>query len=150
MSKKEGVTRSILVKAEVGKVYQLWSNFENFPNFMKNIKSVEKTGERTSHWVMKGPLGKEVQWDAETTRLDENKRVAWNSIEGDIQTSGQVTFNSMPDGFTEVTVVLKYVPKAGLLGDIAEKLFADPEAQLEEDLRNFKAFAEGMHDRIDA
>ena len=31
------------------------------------------------HWVMKGPLGTDIEWDAETTRMDENERIAWNS-----------------------------------------------------------------------
>ncbi len=146
----DGVTKNIIVKASVEDAYQAWANFENFPRFMKHIKSVTKTGERSSHWVMEGPLGKEIKWDAETTRLDENKRIAWNSTDGDIKTSGQVTFNDLPHGETEITVMLKYVPPGGLAGEIADKLFANPEGKLEDDLRNFKAYIEGMHDRINS
>ena len=50
------VTRDIIVKANVDEAYRLWSNFENFPHFMKYISSITKTGDRTSHWVMAGPL----------------------------------------------------------------------------------------------
>ncbi|MBA3534734.1 MAG: SRPBCC family protein [Ardenticatenales bacterium] len=144
------VTRAIIVKANVEEVYHLWANFENFPNFMKNMKSVTKTGERTSHWVMEGPLGKSIEWDAETTRLDENKRIAWNSTGGDIKTSGQVSFNELPQGETEITVILKYVPPAGMAGELIASLFGDPEGKLDEDLRNFKAYAEGMYNRTSA
>lgn len=147
---QDEVTRSIIVKADVADVYQLWANFENFPDFMKHIKSVKKSGERTSRWTMSGPLGTSIEWDAETTRLEENKRIAWNSISGDIKTSGQVTFNALPDGETEITVVLRYVPPAGLAGEIVAELFGDPEGKLENDLRNFKAYVEGMHSRIDS
>jgi hypothetical protein len=31
--------------------------------------------------------------------------------------------------------------------EIGEKLFANPEKQLEEDLQNFKSYIEGMYDR---
>ena len=145
------VTRSILVKAPVDQVYNLWANFENFPHFMKYIVSVAKTGERMSHWVMEGPLGKNIEWDAETTRLDTNTRIAWNSLDtGDIKTSGQVTFNQLREGDTEITVTLKYVPPMGKLGEIVARIFSDPEGQLEEDLRHFKAYVEGMHDRTAA
>lgn len=145
------VTKSIIVKADLSDVYTIWANFENFPHFMKYIKSVTRTGDRTSHWVMEGPLGKDIAWDAETTRLEENKRIGWNSRDGgDIKTSGQVTFNALPNGETEVTVVLQYVPPAGIVGKTVAKIFNDPEEQLTEDLKNFKAFAEGMHSRSTA
>lgn len=142
------VTRTIIVKASIGDVYRIWSNFENFPHFMSNIKSITKTSERTSHWVMEGPLGKTLEWDAETTRLEENQRIAWNSRDGgDIKTTGQVTFKELPHGETEVAVTLQYVPPGGLAGEIVASLFGNPEGKLEEDLRNFKAFAEGMYHR---
>jgi uncharacterized membrane protein len=145
-------TRSIIVKADVSTAYQVWENFENFPHFMKNIKSVQKTGPNTSHWKMDGPLGTSIEWNAETTRKEENKRIAWNSKDNedsDITTSGQVTFNNLQDGETEITVTMHYVPrKGGAAGSAIANLFSNPEKQLEEDLRNFKDFVEGRHDRI--
>jgi len=135
-------TKNMIVKAPLNEVYQAWANFENFPNFMDHIKAVTKTGDHTSHWVMEGPLNTKIEWDAETTRQEENKRIAWNSINGDIKTSGQVTFNALPDNQVEVTVMLKYVPPAGLAGEIVAELFSNPEGKLQEDLRNFKRYIE--------
>ncbi len=146
---KEGVTKSIIVKGDVEDVYNVWANFENFPHFMRHIKSVTKKGDGISHWVMEGPLGTSIEWDAETTRLEENKRIGWNSIEGDIKTSGQVTFTALPNNETQLTVMLKYVPPGGLPGHVVAELFGDPEGKLEDDLRNFKAYIEGMHDRVE-
>lgn len=144
------ITRNIIVKADVEQVYNVWSNFETFPAFMKNIKSVKKTGVDTSHWEMSGPLGKTVEWDAYTTAMDENKRVGWSTKgndEGDVTTSGMVTFNDLPHGETEVTVTMQYEPNKGLAGEVVDKLFANPEKQLEEDLSNFKSYIEGMYQR---
>jgi uncharacterized membrane protein len=136
-------TQSIIVKGDVATIYEIWANFENFPHFMENIKSVTKTGERSSHWVMEGPLGFKVEWDAETTRLDKNDRIAWNSRDnGDITTSGQVTFKQLPQGETEVTVTLQYVPPLGIVGEAVARLFDDPEGKLAADLKRFKEFAE--------
>lgn len=147
----EQVTRTIIVKAPVSDVYQLWANFENFPYFMKNMESVSKTGDGLSHWVMKGPLGKKLEWDARTTRLEENTRIAWNSLDGgDIKTSGQVTFTELPQGETEIAVTLQYVPPAGKVGELIAHLFDDPDGKLEEDLKNFKSYAEGMISRSTA
>ncbi len=136
--------KNIIVKAPLHEVYAAWADFEKFPNFMQHIRSVAKTGERTSRWLMEGPFHLRLEWDAETTRLEENKRIAWSSTEGDIKTSGQVTFNALPDGQVEVTVMLKYVPPAGIAGDLFARLFNDPESMLASDLRNFKQYIEAQ------
>lgn len=145
----EQTTKSIIVQGEASEIYDLWADFTQFPRFMKNIESVTKTGETTSHWVMKGPLGTRWEWDAETTRLEKEKRIAWRSLDGgDLKTSGQVTFNQLPNGQTEVTVLLQYVPPAGKAGEAFAELLAHPDRRLTEDLQNFKAYAEGMPQRV--
>jgi uncharacterized membrane protein len=100
---------------------------------------------------MDGPLGTKVEWDAETTLQEVNKRIAWNSKDrSPITTSGQVTFNSLPNHETEVTVLMHYDPPAGMAGDMVAKFFGNPEKRVEEDLNNFKRYAEGMVDRTPA
>lgn len=141
-SNRPMTTQNIIVKAPIDAVYQAWANFENFPNFMQHICTVTKTGDRSSHWVMAGPLNSRIEWDAETTRLEENKRVAWSSTNGDIKTSGQVTFNELSNDEVEVTVMLRYIPPGGAIGDLVANLFADPEGKLQEDLYNFKRYIE--------
>ncbi|MDT8305186.1 MAG: SRPBCC family protein [Anaerolineae bacterium] len=145
------ITRSIIVKASLDEVFNLWSSFENFPHFMKNLKSVKKVTNKISEWTLTGPLGVSIKWTAEMTRNEQNKRISWNTKDnaGLLTTSGQVTFNSLPHDETEITIVMQYQPAAGKAGEAAAQLLADPEGILEEDLRNFKAFAEGMYDRTE-
>jgi uncharacterized membrane protein len=133
------IRKSITVNKNVSDVYSLWQDFENFPQFMKNIRSVEKTGDQTSHWVADGPMGKKVEWDAVTTTLEPNKRIAWRSTEGDLDTEGQVMFNAVSPERTEVSVMMSY----DAMGEKIAKLIENPEGQVEEDLQNFKRFAEG-------
>ncbi len=135
-------TKSIIIKGHAPRLYNLWTDFEKFPHFMKYIKSVRKTSDKTSHWVMEGPLGKDLEWDAEITDAMENKRLGWHSTQGDIKTSGQVTFNELDHGETQVTVQLKYIPPAGAVGKAAAHVFDNPGKKLEEDLREFKKYAE--------
>lgn len=138
-------TRSIIVQGPVANVYAAWANFENFPRFMKNIKSVTRTGERTSRWVAEGPLGKTVEWDAETTRLEPHTRIAWHSLDTSrIKTSGQVTFNDLGNGQVEITVTLQWVVPASMGGEMLADLLAHPDKKLEEDLRSFKRYVEGQ------
>jgi uncharacterized membrane protein len=143
------VTRHIIVKANVDQAYQVWSNFENFPQFMRYIKSVTRTDSSNSHWVMEGPLGRLVEGDAETTRLEPNQRIAWNSKQNSaLKTSGQVTFMPLGDQETDITVSLHYDPPAGWTCDLVTDLFGDPEGKLFADLQNLKAFIEGMPERV--
>jgi uncharacterized membrane protein len=141
-----GVTKSIIVGGSASDIYAVWSNFAMFPQFMKYIDEVTITGANRSHWKMSGPMGYKAEWDAETTRMETDKRIAWRSIDTDdtnVKTSGQVTFNQLPNNQTEVTVTMHYVPPAGILGEVAAQLFANPEGRLEHDLENFKRFVEG-------
>lgn len=138
----EQVNKSIIVKGDVENIYSLWANLENFPKFMKPIKSVRKTGERTSHWVVETPFHQKIEWDAATTTLEQNKRIAWNSTGGDVKTSGQVTFMELPDNQIQVNVTMQYVPYRSFSKVIAIWLMDDLEGQLLENLRNFKKYAE--------
>ncbi len=136
------VTKTIVVNAPVSQVFSFWKNFENFPRFMENIESIHVTGEDMTHWKAKGPLGTNVEWDAKTTSVQENSKIAWQSTEGTIETHGAVTFEEAGDNQTKVTVGLEYQPPGGILGQAVAKMFSDPEDQLEEDLNNFKKVAE--------
>ncbi len=130
---------TIIVSAPVSLVYQRWTQFERFPDFMNNIKSITKTGDRTSHWVVKGPLNTNVEFDADTTMLEENKRIAWNSRDsGDIVTAGQVTFTELGNNQTQINVIMNWDPPAGVVGETVAKIFSNPQQELEEDLARFK------------
>lgn len=138
----EQFTHTIIVKGSANKLYELWSDYEKHPEFSENLKSVSKIDEKVTHWVMKGPLGKEISWTTETTRDEQDRRIAWRTLDGDIKTSGQVTFTPLPDDQTQITLVMQYVPPAGVIGTAVAKAFDDPAGRAEEDLRNFKKYVE--------
>jgi uncharacterized membrane protein len=135
------ITRSIIVQGSAAEIFELWADFESFPRFMKHLQSVKKTSDRTSHWVYEGLMGKTVEWDAETTLNEPGKRLAWKSADGcDVKTSGQVTFEPLANGQTQITLMMQYVPTS--MTAAIGSWFQDDSA-VEEDLRNFKAYAEG-------
>src|SRR5437879_10344314 len=101
-------SKTIIVKGNLDTIFQHWANFENFPKFMRHIKSVTKMGDKSSHWIMEGPMGKKLEWDAETTRMEHDTRIAWNSTGGDLETSGQVTFTDLKNGKVQVTFSQHY------------------------------------------
>ncbi|HEX5709534.1 MAG TPA: SRPBCC family protein [Pyrinomonadaceae bacterium] len=139
------VEKSVTVGRSPEELYRFWRNFENLPRFMNHLEQVRITGEKTSHWVAKGPAGSSVEWDAEVYNEKENEMIAWRSLEGsDVDNAGSVHFEPATGGRgTIVRVVLKYDPPAGKLGAIVARLFGEsPEVQIDEDLRRFKQVME--------
>ncbi|MHB0912239.1 MAG: SRPBCC family protein [Armatimonadota bacterium] len=135
--------RSVTVNAPVHEVFMMWRNLENFPKFMTHVKEVEMTGPDTSHW--KGEVsGVKEEWDAKTTKLEEDRVIGWDSVSG-FENSGEVRFDPK-DGGTKVTVRFEYNPPAGVLGDVAESVYLGGEfdKDLEEDLKHFKERAEAL------
>lgn len=137
------VNESIQVAAPKEDVYRYWSDFENFLNFMDNIEEVRMTGQDTSHWKVKGPLGVSVEFDAKTTTMDPDRGVGWETIEGDVMTSGEVRFEPVSEGRTRVEVTIDYAdPPAGKVGEAVASILSDPEKSTRQDLENFERIVE--------
>jgi len=138
------VESSVAVEAPVSRVYDYWRDLENLPNFMSNIEEVRNIGDHKTHWVVKGPLGVKMEYNAETTQDQENEAIAWNSIDGNVQTSGQVRFQELGPERTRVEVTMNYSdPPGGKLGEVGSRLVANPRVMLDQDLQNFKEIMEG-------
>ena len=142
------ITESVIIKGSAEEVFSSWSDLEMLPSIIKDLKQVQQIDELTSKWVVKGPLGKDFEWTAQITRFDEDRRIAWKTLEGDIKTSGQVTFTDLPQNETEVTVMMQYVPPAGKVGEVASKILENPRGKITEGLRDFKAYIENMPSRL--
>lgn len=135
---------SIEIDAPVKQVYEYWETLENLPDFMRNVEEVRSTGDNTTHWSVKGPFGASVEFDARTTQNESNEALAWNSENGDVQTSGQVRFQDLGDEKTRVEVQMNWFdPPGGKIGETVTGLVAGPKAMLEQDLQNFKDIMEG-------
>jgi len=139
------VERSIRVKASVEQAYQFWRNFENFPRFMENVEEVRllDTSGRRSHWKLRGPVGTSVEYDADLTQDEPNRAIGWNSSDGEMSTTGNVTFTEQEDN-TLVHVIMQWShTPGGAIGETASRVLQNPEKMLEEDLQRFKDIAEG-------
>jgi uncharacterized membrane protein len=138
------VESSVVVEAPVSRVYEYWSDLENLPNFMTNVEEVRATGPDRTHWVVKGPLGAKMEFDAETTQEEENRALGWNSVDGNVETSGQVRFQELGPERTRVEVTMNYAdPPGGRLGEVGSRLVSNPQVMVDQDLYNFKEIIEG-------
>jgi len=139
------MTRSVVINCAPHDLYAFWREFENFPRFMLHVKSVRTTGPGIVHWVVNGPAGTTVEWDARITRDVPNELIAWQSLEGaGIENHGVVRFEPRPGNRgTIVRVDLLYRPPAGAAGKLVATLFNEsPEQQIYDDLHRFKQVVE--------
>jgi uncharacterized membrane protein len=126
-------------------LYRFWRNLENLPRFMQHIESVKEIDNKHSHWVVKAPARRSVQWKAEIINEVENELIGWRSLPGaDVDNAGSVHFEAAPDGKgTLVRIALQYNPPGGLVGALLARLFGEePSQQIREDLQRFKRLME--------
>lgn len=129
--------KSIVVDAPVHEVFSMWSSFDNFPEFMSHVDDVTILEADRSHW--RGTVGGvDEEWDARTTRMEEDRAIGWESTSG-FKNKGEILFDPVDSG-TKITVHLEYDPPAGVLGDVVDVAYISSkfDRSLEEDLSNFK------------
>jgi uncharacterized membrane protein len=138
------VQKAITVQAPIERVFAFFTQWENFPQWMSHVREVRGAMEGRTHWVVDGPAGTTVAWDAITTDLIPNERIAWKTVEGaPIEHSGVIRFTPTADGATTIDIKMSYNPPAGAVGHaVATILGRDPKHQMDDDLARLKTTIE--------
>ena len=136
------VNQTVVVDAPPTRVYQYWRDFEHFSEFMPDVESVRRNPDSSWHWVVKGPLGKRVEWDAVVTEDVPGEVIAWKSIgDNDVDQVGTVRF-APAGGGTELHANIAYSPPAGKVGKAVADVVKDPDKQVARSLERFKDLVE--------
>jgi uncharacterized membrane protein len=122
------IDKTIDIHAPVAQVYKFWQNFENFAEFIGSVESITRTGENTSHWVVRGPMRTKVEFDALTTENIENQSIKWHSTHADneveeVKSDGSLTFKEH-DGMTNVQLIFSYSLPNAIANKVAETMNA--------------------------
>lgn len=138
------IQKTINIAAPVEHVFALWANYEYFPYFMSYVREVHDLGGDRSHWVVTGPAGVPVEWDAVLTEYIPNEVIAWKSEPNSaVQHAGIIRFEPTAENHTRVHIRLSYNLPAGAAGHaLAALLGVDPKRQIDEDLARMKTFIE--------
>lgn len=138
------IWKAINIDLPVDEAYNFWTHFENFPRFMENVKEVRDLGNNRTHWVVSGPAGANMEWDAITTQEMPDQMIAWESEpDSQVKTTGEVKFRPNQKGGTRITVHMTYTPPAGVIGHAVATLFgANPKQEMDSDLNRMKTLLE--------
>ena len=138
------VGRAVTINRPRAELFAYFRDFTNLATFMENVERIDVHDAKRSHWVVRAPAGKTVEWDSVVTEESENEYIAWASEPGaDIANSGRVDFRDAGARGTVVTATLNYAPPGGIVGKLIAKLFQrEPAIQARRDLRRFKQLME--------
>jgi uncharacterized membrane protein len=136
--------RAVTINRPRSELFAFWRDFGNLAIFMDNVVRIDVLGEKRSHWVVKAPGGKTVEWDSTITEERDGEFIAWASEEGaDVPNSGRIDFRDAGARGTVVTATILYDPPGGAIGKIIAKMFQrEPAIQARRDLRRFKQLME--------
>lgn len=141
MSRFIRVSERVRINRPASELYNYWRDLSNLPRIMRHVQRVDTRGDGQSHWVVLGPRGHRLEWDAQITEDRPNELIAWRAAEdADVPNHGHVRFAAPDDGHGSIVEVgLNYQPPAGALGAAVAYAFGEaPSQQLHEDLRRFK------------
>lgn len=133
------IEKSVVVRAPLSTVYDLWTRFEEFPRFMQGVESVRVLDERRLAWTARIG-GKTLEWTAEVRERVPGRSIAWASTSG-AKNHGRVRFEALEGGATQVKLDVTIEP-AGVMESMGEA-FGIVAHRVEGDLERFKAYAEG-------
>ena len=142
---KAMVGRTVTINLPAREIYAFWRHFPNLVGIMENIERIDLIDDRRSHWVVKAPAGRTVEWDSVVIDDEPGRLISWQSVEGsEIRTSGRVEFIDAPPGRgTYVRATIAYDPPGGVIAEwIAKLLQREPNVQARRDLRRLKQFLE--------
>ena len=138
------IDKAIDINAPVAQVYKFWQNFENFAEFIGSVESITRTGEHTSHWVVRGPMRTKVEFDALTTENIENQSIKWHSTHADneveeVKSEGSLTFKEH-GGTTNVQLIFSYSLPNAIANKVAETMnaFGFPQKDFDKGLETIK------------
>ena len=75
--------------------------------------------------------------------MDPSRGIGWNTVDGQVMTSGEARFEEVSPGRTRVDVTMNYAdPPGGKVGEVVAEILSNPERNMKEDLENFARIVE--------
>ena len=139
------VERAITIKKPADEIYSFWRKPQNLARIMNDFAEVTELSEGRSHWVVRGPLDRRMEWDSQIVEERPGELIRWQSVEGaQLPNEGSVRFRSAPkDWGTEVLLTWHFNPQGGVVTNkLIKSLDIVPRLLAEKALRRLKSLIE--------
>ncbi len=139
------IERSITVEKPAAELNRFWREPESLSKIMGSFVEVTKVSNDCAHWRIRGPFGRNVEWDTQIVEDRPGEILRWKSMSGtQIPNEVSVRFHPAPkDWGTEATLRFHIDMQGGILANWrAKRLRMLPRLLAEKGLRRFKSLAE--------
>lgn len=130
------VDEAITINLPREDVYRFWRDIANLASVLDHVESARACGENRSHWIVKMPDGRKVEWSAELVQEKENELIEWRGVDDSaLSAVGSVHFQDAAGGRgTEVRLLLR--DTLPIFGDISPE---DAASLIRHNLKRLKA-----------
>ena len=109
---------TLVVERPVAEVFEFCRDFANFPEIVDVLLSVEDFQDGRSHWAVRSPTGRAIEWDAIVTKYVPNSVIAWESVPASaVQATGLMRFSPLSSQETRLDLTLTYLPRSTNLSE---------------------------------
>ena len=138
------IEETVTIEASPLELFEFWRQPDNLVRVFPHLERVVPVDENRSHWVMGGPGGTTVEWDARIISEIPGEKITWESLPGsNMVSAGSVTFRPLLRDGTQVSVVMQYdLPTGKLAAALAWLVGRSPDAEVREALRRLKQVIE--------
>jgi len=136
------VERSITIEKPANELNRFWREPQNLSKIMGDFVEVTKVSNDRAHCRIRGPFGRNVEWDTQIVEDRPGEVLRWKSISGTrVPNEGSVRFRPAPkDWGTEATLRFRIDMPGNILAN--RKVRMVPRILAEKALRRFKSLAE--------
>ena len=133
------IVETIDLDVPVTVAYNQWTQFELFPEFLSMVDKITQVNDLTDHWTVT-IAGNQREFDTVITEQIPDDRIAWTSVDGDVDHAGVITFHKLSETSSRAAVQIDWKPEgfvehAGAALDI-------PDHAVKAELANFKTYVE--------
>lgn len=139
------VSASVIVGKSPQECYEFWRDPTHMTRISPMVESVTVLDERTSRWLIRSPLGTQIEWDSKITGETPGERISWRSVDGGgLYHAGVIRFEpATGNRGTLVSISVHFRVPGGAAGvGLVKLLGANPRSEVREDLRRFKQLLE--------
>ena len=114
--------KNLSIDAPARQVFDFWSNFTNFQEHISIIDHIDVLDERTSHWIIRAPLGHEITFTSTIVELETDKHLVWESVHHNGNARGEITLTEI-EGRTRVELDFEYSLHHRWMQNVARLLY---------------------------